>query len=231
MLWPSELIDGQSYDLQLPNGSILRGAVYRGEIGVLSTPKGQKTMLPIFDVQGIGNAIPIENFAIVMPPTPRPWVLMLGVNAGMPLNQGDLGFEQSLSGDVKAVVPVFLSLPAIAPSVALQAGFLRLSGKFALLSGPEVLAGPSWLFGLGSKSHNLYLDATAGVGFYRLYNERVKRTFSQNTLVAQAQLGYLFRSHTWGFLLSWAQGFMYDKNRPLYSSGVHLAAIWQGGNS
>lgn len=208
---------GQSYTLELPNGSVLRQAVFRS----------QRVNVYIFDVPGVAEGLALTDFRVVPEPKPRSWLVSAGVSATFPLNQRELGFQQGLSGDLQLVMQVLPRQAVWLPWLSLRAGFLRLDGERALLSGPELSAGPAWLIPLGAGSrHYLYGDLTAGAGFYALLNEKVERTYQQHTFIGQGQIGYLFRQSNWGFLLGWAQQFVYDVHYPLINGGVRMAAVF-----
>ncbi len=215
---PSEPLErDKSYTLALPNGSVLHEAVFRDQRGNAY----------VFDIPGVGKNLSLTDFRVVPEPTPRPWLASAGVSAAFPLNQRKLGFQQGIAGDLQFAIQVWPRPAAWLPWLAVRAGFLRLDGERALLSGPELSVGPAWLVPLTKRAnHFLYTDLTTGAGFYSLLNEKIKRTYRQHTFIGQGHIGYLFRHGQWGVLLSWAQQFVYDVHYPLVTGGVRVAAVF-----
>lgn len=219
---PAEpLQHGQSYTLELPNGSILRQAVFRS----------QRVNVYIFDVPGLGEGLALTEFTVLPEPKSRAWLISAGIGAAFPYNQQELGFSQSLAADLHFVTRLYSGQPLWVPQAALRGGFLRLDGERALLSGPELTAGAAWLVPLTKRAnHSFYADLTTGAGFYRLLNEKVERTFEQYTFLLQSQIGYSFRQGDWGVLLAVMQSYIHDENRPLLTGGIRLAAVRYAGS-
>lgn len=208
---------GEKYDLELNNGSVLKGAVFRE----------QKAGADYFDVPGIGERLKIQGYKIAKPSSARPWRIAAGIAALAPLDQPSLGFTSGLQFDILGAVSLWAASAAAFPQLAVRTGFVRLSGDKAILSGPEVSAGPLWQIALdGHGRHNLSGALFAGSGFYELLNRNIESKFTQTTFIASAQLGYLYRSGQWGYALSYTHTYFYDTNLPLHTGGVALAVTY-----
>lgn len=216
------LVVGQSYELELADGSRLHRAVYRGKEG------GHD----LFELTSIVGNVKLADFKIIETRRPAGWLIAAGISAALPLNQADLGFSQGLGGQLGGSIPVFSSGAFWLPRLTGAAGFLRYSGSKALLSGPDVMAGPGWLLVLGdAQRHWLQLTALAGAGFYQLLNQNIGQTFAQNTFVATLEAGYLYRFARWGAGLSYVQQYIHDEKLPFTAGGLKFVFVYFGGDA
>ncbi len=216
----AEGVIGESYELELTDGTRLKNAVYRGK----------KDGGDAFELQSVVGVILIKDYRIVEPA--RRGALMLAASAQYlrPFNQQHLAFNEALAGTLTASIPVFATESAGWPRLSGHAGFTRLAGDKALLSGPEIGAGPGWLVPLNSR-HHVFFHAIAGAGFYRLLNQNLGETFAQNTLILVAEAGYLLRLQKWGIALSYVQQYIHDEKLPVTAGGVRIGAVYFGGNA
>lgn len=216
------LSPGQAYDLELPDGSRLNGAVYRGvEAGVDS-----------FELVSVVGRVRLKEYRVVPRQKPLPWFIMAAPAYYLPLNQQQLGFSQALGINLAGSIPIFARSNFLIPRAVVSAGFTRYLGNKALLSGPELAAGPGWLIPL-SKTARFFavFTLTAGTAFYELLNTNLNRTFSETTFLGTAELGVGIYLARWGVICSYVQNYVYDEKLPLFSGGVRVAAVYFGGNA
>jgi hypothetical protein len=217
-----ELIPGQSYDLELKDGSRLNGAVYRG----------QQDRIARFELPSVVGELRLKEYRVVQPQKQLPWLLTITPGLQLPINQRELGFTHALGIELTGNLPVFRNAHFALPRLALLAGFSRYTGSKALLSGPEIAAGPGWLLPLGNSERWFALfHLTAGAAFYELLNVNINQTFSQTTFLAAAEVGLVVRRAHWGVILSYVQSYLYDEKLPLFSGGVRLGAVYFGGKA
>lgn len=211
------LSPGASYDLELENGSILKGAVFRE----------RKAQADYFELPGVVDRLKIQRYRIMKPDRSRPWQATAGIAAITPLDGQALGFNAGLQFELLGAVSLLPAAQPLMPQLAGRAGFARLSGSRAILSGPEIAAGPLWqiAFDQGQK-HNLRSLLMAGSGFYELLNRNIESTFAQTTFIAAGQIGYLYRTGHWGYALSYTHTWFFDTNYPMHAGGLSLAATY-----
>jgi len=208
------LVAGMPYDLELDNGSVLRGAVFRERLKESD----------YFDVAGIGQRLQIHNYRVLPSQQRRAWQATAGFGALRALDQPALGFGAALQFEIQGAVSLWGAAPAAVPQVAARAGFSRLSGDRAILSGPEISAGLLWLVPFERhQRHYLRFGAFAGSGFYELLNRNIDTTYAQTTFLSSVQLGYLYRAGKWGYALQYTHTYFYDTNYPLHAGGVAFA--------
>ena len=211
------LVAGMPYDLELDNGSILRGAVFRERLKESD----------FFDVAGIGERLQIRNYRVVRSQQRRAWQATAGLGALRTLDQPSLGFGLALQFEIQGAVSLWAAAPPMVPQMAARAGFSRLSGDRAILSGPEISAGLLWLIPLErQRRHYFRVSAFAGSGFYELLNRNIDTTYAQTTFLSSAQLGYLYRAGTWGYALHYTHTYFYDTNYPLHAGGVAFTVTY-----
>jgi hypothetical protein len=221
-LMAEELVPGNSYDLELPDGSRLNGAIYRG----------QEAGADSFEVAALVGRIKPRHYRVLHRPKPLPWLVAAAPAYYIPFNQPELSFSGAIGFNLLASIPVFSGTNFFLPRAAVAAGFTRYSGSRALLSGPELTAGPGWVIPFGSEARfYTALTLTAGTAFYELLNTNLNQTFSQTTFLGTAEIGLGIRFSEWGVILSYVQNYLYDKNLPLTSGGVRLGAVYFGGKA
>lgn len=212
------LTPGGTYVLELPDGSRLHGAVYRGqEAGVDS-----------FELASVVGTVRLRKYRVLPPAKKMPWLLAATPGFQLPLNQPELGFSHGLNMQLSANTPLFEGAHAALPRLAVSAGFSRYSGSKALLSGPEFAAGPGWMMALGKRWFAL-LNLAAGAAFYELLNLNMNEKFSQTTLIAAAELGLGLHLSEWGLVCSYVQNYVHDEKLPLLTAGVRIGAVYFGG--
>jgi hypothetical protein len=217
-----ELIPGQAYELELKDGSRLHGAVYRGQDAGFGS----------FELTSVVGQVRLKDYRIVNPQKQFPWMLAIAPGLEVPLNQKELGFTHGLGVQLTGNIPVFRNAHFALPRLAVFAGFSRYSGSKALLSGPEIAAGPGWLLPLGNSERWFALfHITAGAAFYELLNVNINQTFSQTTFLAAAELGLGLRVSDWGLICSYVQSYLHDEKLPLVSGGVRFGAVYFGGKA
>lgn len=210
---------GQAYDLELSDGTRLKNAVYRGV----------KDGADAFELKSVVGLLQLKAYRVLPAERRQGLMAMAGMQYLLPYDQKQLGFSESLSGQLSVSLPLLRESPAWVPRLWAGAGFTRFSGSKALLSGPEISAGPAWLLTL-TQNHHLFLNLSAGAGFYRLFNQSLNETFSQNTFIALAEAGYALRLARWGVSLSYVQQYIHDSRLPLNAGGIRFAAVYFGGN-
>ena len=216
-----KLTPGETYTLELADGSRLHSAVYRGvEAGVDS-----------FELASVVGRVRLKEYRVARPPAKIPWMLAIAPGYELPLNQKELGFTQGLAIHLTGSAPLFGDAHLAIPRVVANAGFSRYSGSKALLSGPELALGPGWLLPLGTSAWFALFHLTAGTAFYELLNVNLNQTFTQTTFVANAELGFGRRMSGWGITCSYVQSYLYDEKLPLVSGGVSIGAVYFGGNA
>ncbi len=208
---------GGSYDLELDNGSVLKEAVFRE----------RKADADYFDLPGVGERLKIQRYRIIQPARGRFWQATAGIAAIAPLDAQALGFNAGLQFELLGAISLLRAETNFFPQLAARAGFARLSGSRAILSGPEIAAGPLWqiAFDRGRK-HNLRTAIMAGSGFYELLNRNIETIYAQTTFIAIGQIGYLYRTGHWGYALSYTHTWFFDTNYPLHAGGLSLAATY-----
>lgn len=218
----SRLEVGRRYTLELPNGSILKDCVFQGREGSLS----------IFEISAAAAPLRLNTYRVVETPKTPPWFIAIAPALLLPQNQRELGFSQGLAIAVTASVPLWQGMTWYVPRLVGLVGFSRYSGSKALLSGPEAMAGPGWMYTFGKRSnYYMALNLTAGAAFYDLLNQKIDATFHQTTFLAAAELGYGYRFGAWAAQMSYAQNFIYDSNFPFTTGAVRLAVVYFGGGT
>lgn len=216
------LSPGELYDLELPDGSSLNGAVYRG----------QEAGADSFELSSVVGRIRLKDYRVVPRQKPQPWYVMAAPAYYLPLNQQQLGFSQALGFNLAGSIPIFSSSNFLTPRAVVAAGITRYSGSKAMLSGPELTAGPGWLIPLGRTSRFFTVfTLTAGTAFYELLNTNLNQTFSQTTFLGAAELGLGIRLSEWGVICSYVQNYVHDEKLPMVSGGVRLGAVYFGGKA
>lgn len=216
------LTPGETYVLELPDGSRLHGAVYRGqEAGVDS-----------FELSSVIGRVRLKEYRVFPPPKKITWLLAVTPGLQVPLNQKELGFSHGIGVQLAGNIPLFDGAHVAVPRLAVTAGFSRYSGSRALLSGPELAAGPGWILPLGRESRWFALfNLAAGAAFYELLNVNISQTFSQTTFLAAAELGLGLRLSDWGLICSYVQSYVHDEKLPLVSGGLRIGAVYFGGKA
>ncbi len=219
-LLAEELAPGELYDLELPDGSRLNGAVYRG----------QEAGTDSFELASVVGRIRLKNYRIIPRQKPTPWYVTAAPAYLLPLNQQQLGFSQAFGFNLAGSIPIFSSTNFLIPRGVVAAGFTRYSGSKAMLSGPELIAGPGWVLPLGRASRFfVVINFMAGAAFYELLNTSLNQTFSQTTFLGTAELGVGIRLSEWGVICSYVQNYVHDEKLPLTSGGVRFGAVYFGG--
>ena len=211
---------GQAYDLELSDGTRLKNAIYRGK----------KDTSDSFEVKSVVGLLQLRDYRVLPPHRPLGFMLTAAMQYQAVYDQKHLGFNEAIAGVASLSLPVFSVAPAYIPRLFTSAGFTRFSGSKALLSGPEATAGLNWLVQL-AHAHFLFINLSAGAGFYRLLNQSLAETFTQNTFIAVGEAGYALRFARWGLTLSYIQQYVHDLKLPLNAGGIRFGAVYFGGNA
>lgn len=219
-----ELIPGGVYRLQLQDGTIVEEAIFvrkksekRGElIYYFKKPDGEEFSLQQFSV------LPVENPAEKGTKPRFFYDLAFGLN--YPLNQKELDFQFGYPLRMAVHFKPFKDIPWL--FFSLSGGYFYLTGKKALLYGPELSLALSYLHALSSRWAFLS-QVQGGVGFYELKNLSLNQKFPQNSAIFLLQNGLYYRIfNKGGVVFRLGPSFLYDEKRPLWLINGSLAFVY-----